>query len=721
MTLLRFEPESRVTIRRRHYRDPRPTAEGYEMTDEITGESRLFSQSILETERSSGLLHYDPSHYAKDSVVARKRGVLSDQWNPSDAQKELAQWRQYFCKRFSEKEKEGLVSRTRESLQSALQLIYQEYLQLKQREKPVPLKGGKGGRNSPDRLSRAVVRVSKQRSWRTAQRWLRAARNGGQFALRPGFGRCGNRFSRFSTEVTSIMNRYVTAYEAENRPTIKSCYGDMADEFERLNKERSDQNLPTLQTPSLSAFRSRLHEENQFRQYAKRHGTSAAIAKFYGSLGGAKAERPLERCEIDECKVDLFAFVTDRRIFDLLAPEEREKIERARYWFTRVVDCATRYDLALAVSPAPSAASALRALKMAMSSKTAIADFCGASSPWSVGGLITELFADNGSAFISDEFRRACEFLGIILTHTPAGWPQLRAVIERSFRSLTLEAIAPFLGRSYSNSRERGDYPSKSRTCLTVDELVKVMVRASVDIGHNLPHRGLKDETPLYAMHRKIDKYGLPPPPARVKEIVAFGVEKERKTEIRGVVFAGLWYHNKELQQHRMQHDDMVVPICVDPDMLSGIAVKLDGDWVLIPAVDQDEARVSLPERVREIRHQNALFAKQAKVTAPVVRKARTDFRAMREHGAEIADILAPLWGDTEVQLAERQVLLGFEIVHGGDDRPNGLGEEIPTSGPINGGPGLLSAADVSTPPSARNQKPKPSNRMTKFDGCELE
>lgn len=717
MTRLRLDTHARVTVRREHYMHPRPTAEGYEMTSERTGETRVFAHSVLEDAVAQGALHYHPTYHAPSIVAARKRGVLPDQRAPSKTQAEMTAWRTYFYRRFLELEKEGRFSRSRDSLELALSAIYTEYIAQKQNcAAQTALKKGPAKPQS-ERPSNSVIVAAKRRSYRTAQRWLQAAATGGDLALIPAFSRCGNRFSRFSAEASVIMNRFARSYEDETRPTITLCHSDMADEFHCTNEQRLAQDLPELKIPSVSAFRTLLRFENQFRQYARRYGTAKAIAKFYAGRGGPNSTFPLQRCEIDECYLDLMTLLADRRIFDLLPPSERSGVVSARMWLTIIIDCATRYILAVIVSATPTSSSARRALKMAVRAKDHIAAYHGAATKWSGGGSIIELFADNGSSFIDADFRDACALLGIILTHTPAGKPQLRATIERVFRTLTLEALAPFLGRTFENVVVKGDYPAEQRAILTQDELSKVLVRAVVDVYHNTPHRGLNGETPLRAWNRLAEKYGVPPPPPRIKEIAAFGVESQRKTEIRGVVFAGLWYQNEQLQQHRMRHGDTVVPIRIDPDMLCNIAVRLDGDWVLVPATDQEEAFTSLPDRVRETSFLRARFAKQAKADRAAVRKARADFRAMRNHGALIADVVDPLWGDGEVRVAERQVLLGFTITEVDDDgEAQRLGEEIPTSGSLSD---AVSVAPSNTG-SSRERGNIPPRTASPLDGWEL-
>ncbi|UZX13702.1 Mu transposase C-terminal domain-containing protein [Methylocystis sp. MJC1] len=345
--------------------------------------------------------------------------------------------------------------------------------------------------------------------------------------------------------------------------------------------------------------------------------------------------------------------------------------------------------MAIVLSRTPSPKSALKALKLAMSDKTRVAKAYGASADWAARGLPVLIAADNGSSFIDADFRETVARLGITILYTPAGLPQLRATIERIFRTLTLEAIAPYTGRTFENPVRRGDYPAEARATLTFEELAQALTLAVVDIYHNKPHSGLGGETPLNAWRRLVDKYGAPPPPDRLTMIVEFGISAQAKTGVEGIRHANFWYHSDDLQRHRLQRGDGYVEIHFDPDLISAIAVKLEEEWILVPAVDQVLSNVSLMEWERESAYLRKLFASQAEVSRPAVRHAVEKLRAIDQLAVTRAGITPQLISDGALRAAAENTMINFAIVDVADGVEAGestsagfLSNQIPTGEP---------------------------------------
>lgn len=518
---------------------------------------------------------------------------------------------------------------------------------------------------------------------RTIRRWTKTLIEHGLSGLRPAFSRQGNRASRYPYEVVQLVNRFATAYADEKRPTMKSLWDELAEVINARNeKKRTEygERAKPLPIPSMRYFCKRVREQDQFEQYAARHGVDKARAKFFAAQGGPKATKPLERCEADDFRIDFQKLNISHEVIEFLKPSEIAALERVRLWMTVIIDVATRYVLAVVLTHTPSTDSALRALKMALIDKTVLAAELGCASSWA-GGHVGELFLDNATNFVNDEVMSAAETLGVILSFCPAGRPQFKGTVERLSKTLTGEIMARFSGRTFENSVARGDYPAEQRAVLTVDEFIEALVLGTVDIYHNSPHRGLKGETPANAWKRLTDQFGTPEPPQKVQIVAAFGAEYERVTGINGVTFNGLWYQGEALQRNRLRHGDQAVTIRVDHEDLSEIAVLTDGSWVTVPAVDQETASTSLAQLQFENELLNREHAHQAEVSARIVARARQRLRDTNKHAVARAR-LAP-FGDGEKLLrsTKREVTLAFRTIDAPASTIRELGAEFPATG----------------------------------------
>ena len=87
------------------------------------------------------------------------------------------------------------------------------------------------------------------------------------------------------------------------------------------------------------------------------------------------------------------------------------------------------------------------------------------------------------------------------------------------------------IGRTFSNSVERGDYPSEDWAALTDDELAEIFTLFIVDIYHNTPHSGLKGETPANAWKRLSNEQNVTPPPNANARRFVFGLPHSRKLD----------------------------------------------------------------------------------------------------------------------------------------------------------------------------------------------
>ena len=155
------------------------------------------------------------------------------------------------------------------------------------------------------------------------------------------------------------------------------------------------------------------------------------------------------------------------------------------------------------------------------------------------------LVTDAGSAFKAADFRTACADLGIRQEIAIAGVPQLRARIERLFRTLNLSLMPRLSGRSFENSLARGDYDGLAETALNVDDLTRALTRWVVDVYHNTPHEGLAGRTPLDAWEQAMLDWGVTPPPGPELQAQIFARPMQRNLEGDGITVIGVRYHKR--------------------------------------------------------------------------------------------------------------------------------------------------------------------------------
>lgn len=80
------------------------------------------------------------------------------------------------------------------------------------------------------------------------------------------------------------------------------------------------------------------------------------------------------------------------------------------------------------------------------------------------------ILVDNGSDLTSQAFQRGCSQHGIELRWRPPGQPHYGGHIERLMGTVMTE-VHELPGTTFSRSKQRGDYASEKRACLTLADL----------------------------------------------------------------------------------------------------------------------------------------------------------------------------------------------------------------------------------------------------------
>jgi len=251
---------------------------------------------------------------------------------------------------------------------------------------------------------------------------------------------------------------------------------------------------------------------------------------------GIEASYPMERIEVDEWRVDLITILAERGALDHMSSEELTMLPRGRRWLYLAIDCATRCVVGMRLAETPNCEDAIALLADVTRDKTALAVAAGCQSSWHHYGGLKTVATDLGAAFVDDTFWTAV-FDAQGFPETPTGGlPQLRARVERIFGTFGTNLMPYLAGRTFSNPKERGDYPSVEMASITDDVLIQMLILYVVDVYHNRPHGGLKGETPNNCWKRLANEMGVVPDvPERMRRR-AFGKALRRKVSGRGLV-----------------------------------------------------------------------------------------------------------------------------------------------------------------------------------------
>ncbi len=374
---------------------------------------------------------------------------------------------------------------------------------------------------------------------------------------------------------------------------VQRAFRDENKRREKLKNEGPSPKDPPLllRVPGRDAVRSAIGKLDPLRIMIARYGREHAIKKLRPVGKGLEVSRPGERVEMDEWCIDLQSIIHSAELKEVFGDELLQLIgldgDTARWWLVLAIDCRTKVILGMKLTRNPCTSAAQECLRMIVSDKGQLAAATGAPTPWSMAVRPEVLVTDNGPAFKSEAFTNCCLDLRIATLRTHAGVPGMRGTGERIFGTLSTDLMPRLMGRTFSNSIERGDYKSQDRACLDAEDVAFILVRWVVDIYHNSEHRGLGELTPLQQWNADMEdgNYPLSGLPDLDTKRLAFGKRLECKVAQEGIVVMGVRYQSPELGMYFMGTERRLVDVRWDPEYLGAISVYLEGKWQVIPCV----------------------------------------------------------------------------------------------------------------------------------------
>lgn len=522
----------------------------------------------------------------------------------------------------------------------------------------------------------------------------------------------GRKGSRLCHEAETLLAQCVARYLNPDQPTQVSVIEDTRRCFAAKNLTRSEQGLPLLPVPSKNTILRRIKDFTPFEVVLNREGREEAMKQFFPVGEGLQMKRPLERVEMDGWTVDLITLAKSSGLLGKLNPDLVEEMEldggKKRWHLFASVCCVTKCFLGLTLSKTENAAAAVDCMQMMVRDKGQWADAVGALSPWSMHGMPDLLVTDNGAAFGNYRFIGAAQDIGLDLERAPAGLPQMRANIERVFRTVSTNLVARLSGRTFSDVVARGEYPSEERAVLTVQDFADVLTRWVVDVYHNTPHEGLGGETPLECWNRLSAIYGVRPGPDLRSRRIAFGISMSRKLSNVGVQIMGVRYNNELLMEHLRRSHDRKLDVRWLPENLGEIEVRIGEEWHAVPSVLSEFRNRTARDWTSARNRIRAGDPKLREASDFTIARAFSEIDRLNKTAGERAGILSERWDAAMVERFENNTLIGFKVAHEAapPETSSGFyGKAVDVSEPSSGG----SLSRPETPSRQESAKPKKS------------
>jgi len=401
--------------------------------------------------------------------------------------------------------------------------------------------------------------------------------------------------SPLDEDIQHILFSVSLKFASKTRPTVADLHRRLRLLIIRTNKARKKQDLPPFGCPDYNTLDARIKANGAFYNYAGREGEDEARKHFALVMGSTAYTRIGERWEMDFWKVHILSLLRHSKLWKHLSPEQKDEIKQVRWQLCLALDCASQAVVGARMAPSETADAAIATLEMGMIDKTRYAVAAGAVSPWRFHAGCEKLATDQGSAFLSNDFKEACASLNIKSDNPPAAVPILRGKIERIFRTIDVQAFARLVGRTFENITKRKNN-EVDLTALTLEQLATVLVLYIVDAYHNEGHESLGGQTPNHAWDELVRLRGVSPIPDQHKRRNACGLKLTRKISKEGLRVLNNFYNNRILNEYYRQVGDGVeVDVIADRNDVGWISARLGvRGFANIPCVTKEMQGVSM-------------------------------------------------------------------------------------------------------------------------------
>jgi len=586
-------------------------------------------------------------------------------------------WKWLLTTRFIRMYEAGACTKSEEDVERAIALICDDLRQHDVSIKPVdparratkafraptatrPARQAKPGPRKAYSGSKTIVVHRQPPCPRTLHRWIALLEERGfsPVSLRDGRYRSGCRTRQIKGEALRLLIHHGNRYPTLDKPKIRNLHRDLKADIDAYNF-----GLPMedrLACPSRTALGLYIAGFGRFNIYAGRYGPDRAKAKFAIITSGLMTTRPYERIEMDSWEVDLMTVLTAVGLWDRLDGQTQRELRRMH--FTAAIDTTTKIIVGAILSRTPSVAAAMKVLRMALSNKQAYATAAGAELPWDQCASFESIAMDGGPQFNNAEVMNAVAWLDQSPLFPSGGVPGLRGTMESLFRTVGMQIIARFPGRTFENVVAKGDYNAEARACLFDDEQARILTRWLVDAYHGAPHDGLAGETPIAAWSRLTQLHGITKAPDRHKLRSIFGIPLARTLGNGGIRVLNLHYWCEPLVRHFLDRGRVEMEIKFDPEDLGEIAVCIDGTWHAATCRSDGFENVTLEAWIRASRDLARTHAAGAAVTQAAVNAALIAANTLSREAADRFGIASLPPTADDIARAERDLMLGWTM-----------------------------------------------------------
>lgn len=288
--------------------------------------------------------------------------------------------------------------------------------------------------------------------------------------LAPGQSSGGKGKGRLSENVERLIHDLLQKrFLTKQKRSLSACYRD-------IEMACKIQKLPV---PAYNTVALRISRQDPVIVSRRREGINATR-----ELQGAGGTPPVITHILEQVQID-------HTVIDLIIVDERDRSPIGRPYLTIAIDVFSRAILGMVVTlEAPSSVSVGLCLAHAVSDKRPWLERLGVEMDWVMRGKPVLLYLDNAAEFKSDALRRGCQQHGIQLSYRPPARPHYGGIVERVIGTAMQMVHDDLPGTTFSNPRQRGEYPSGQQAVLTLRELERWMALA-IGTYHGSVHKGL--------------------------------------------------------------------------------------------------------------------------------------------------------------------------------------------------------------------------------------
>ncbi len=370
----------------------------------------------------------------------------------------------------------------------------------------------------------------------TLYRWIKKYSDTGLVSslLRP--ARSDKGASRIDPEQEAVINGFIeSTYLRQERPSVQHL-------FELIEAKCFELGIPA---PHVNTIHRRVNSLDKHVTTKRRLGNQSAKQQFQPLRGAFPgADYPNAVVQVDHTKVDL------------IIVDEEYRLPIGRPYLTIAIDVATKMisGFRITLDP-PSASSAGLCIGHAIGKKEHWLAQRGINADWPIYGVMQKLHLDNAKEFRGLMLERACKEYGIIIEHRPKGQPNYGPHVERAFRTF-MQRKHTLPGTTFSSVKDKLDYDSEGRACMTLSELETWFTIFIVYYYHHKPHRGNDNIPPIEMYNRlilgngNIPGIGLPFPVEDEETLrLHFSPYFERTVQRDGVVIDHIKYYSPVLRK----------------------------------------------------------------------------------------------------------------------------------------------------------------------------